>query len=270
MNSNIEKNKKFLYLTVFDNNTFHQIKQYQLTHDDTLPAALGGGMAADTNFLYLSIGTATPGFTDFLSNRAQDRTSIYGKISQISLRDLHIDNKLGFRIFSVGHKHSQGLLKTSNDLLEVEHSIEDGDELNDIKFGKNYGYNNFGYTKESKPDQTYNYLNRRSEDYKDPLYFFTPEIAPSDIAECPFNENLVGYAYNPCVLIASLKQKSIYIAKFKRAKLSSEVPKNPVVLNVEKLEIKERVRKIFSKRNTNKILVFTDRLTIYSLKFIEK
>lgn len=270
LNIEVNDQKKYLNLTTFDaKNSFKKINQFQLVKEDTLPVALGGGMAFDKNYLYLSVGTASPGFSDPLSDRAQDSKNIFGKIIQIPLASLKKKNELRYKIFSLGHKHAQGLLKTKNNLLEVEHSVEDGDELNNIKHAKNYGWNKFGYTKETKEGIKY-YFNKRSHDYEDPIYFFTPEAAPSDIVECPFKTSLSSYAYNPCVLVASLNQKAIFIIKFKKTNFVNDIPANPIVINTEKLEIKERVRKILSNKNSDHILVLTDRLTMYSLQFFQK
>lgn len=270
LNTNSNDQKKYLNLTIFDTkNSFKKTNQFQLNQEDTLPVALGGGMAFDKNYLYLSVGIASSGFSDLLSNRAQDTKNIYGKIIQIYLPSLKEKNKLQYKIFSLGHKHSQGLLKTKNNLLEVEHSAEDGDELNNIKYAKNYGWNKFGYTKETKEGYKH-YFNEHSNDYVDPVYFFTPEAAPSDIAVCPFKDSSSSYAYNPCVLVASLNQKAIFIIKFKKTNFFNEISTDPTVINTEKIEIKERVRKILSNKNSDLILVLTDRLTMYSLQFFQK
>ena len=67
-----------------------------------------------------------------------DMKSIFGKILEIDL------NTKEDTIFSSGHRNPQGLeifLQNGNKiLLSTEHGPQGGDEINNIKFNKNYGW----------------------------------------------------------------------------------------------------------------------------------
>jgi hypothetical protein len=264
----IDQNR-YLLLTIFDAKNFKKINQIKLTNTNTLPSQLGGGMAFDKENLYLSIGVASQDFVDNQSHDGLNPNSLYGKIVSIPLNK--IEEKIeDINIFSSGHKHLQGLLKTKNAFLGVEHSVEDGDEINLLRYQKNYGYNDFGYTKYQLPNKTPYYFNKNRALYEDPIYYFTPEAALSDIEKCVFDEFENNYAYNPCIIVSSLAQQSIFIVKFKRERNAEIIPKNPVVINTEKIQIGERVRKVKNLNEKNSLFILTDSLNIFFITFVPK
>jgi len=264
-----EKEKKVLYLSILDTqNNFKLIGHHKLNNQDTKPSQLGGGMSASEDLLFLQIGAADDAFISKQSSKSQDIHEIYGKVISIPLDLLIQGGELSYGIVSSGHKHSQGLLKTKNSLLEVEHSVDGGDEINNIKASKNYGYNKFGYTK-VVVDGKNRFLNEWNKKFQDPIFYFSPSIAPSDISECNFDNADHSFAYLPCIFVSSLAQKSVFIIKFKRANFSKEIPNNPVVISVEKIDVGERVRKILPV-DKNVLYVLTDSMNIFKLIFLPK
>ncbi|CAM8393263.1 Glucose/Sorbosone dehydrogenase [Candidatus Methylopumilus planktonicus] len=260
---------KYLLLTVFDAKNFKKVNQIKLTNTKTLPSQLGGGMAFDKENLYLSIGVASQDFVDNQSQEGLNPNSLYGKIVSIPLNQIEKKIK-DINIFSSGHKHLQGLLKTKNAFIGVEHSVEDGDEINLLNYQKNYGYNDFGYTKHHMANKNTYYFNKNRVLYQDPIFYFTPEAALSDIEKCVFDEFENNYAYNPCIIVSSLAQQSIFIIKFKRERNAEIIPKNPIVINTEKIQIGERVRKVKNLNEKNGLFVLTDSLNIFFLTFVTK
>jgi len=270
---NNEKKNKFLYLSVLNFSDLTLINKFKISSKSVPASELGGGMSFDDKNFYLSVGDAS---NDFMSPQAREGlnpNSFFGKVIFTNLGNLkkHLLRSSDFKIFTYGHKHLQGLLKINSSLIGVEHSVEDGDEVNLLKFHKNYGYNDFGYTKTHLSNNLVHYYNKNRGLYEDPIYFFTPEAALSDISDCIFNNLANNYAYNPCIIVSSLRQSSLFILKFKRFNSNDgSLPKDLVVKNIEKIEIGERVRRIKNLNKDNKLLVATDDLHIFKLNFAPK
>ena len=79
-----------------------------------------------------------------IASLAQSKDSMYGKIIEISKKELDkiITNQLDYlspKIFSSGHRNPQGLTKIGEVLFSVEHGPKGGDELNKIEPSLNYG-----------------------------------------------------------------------------------------------------------------------------------
>jgi len=119
--------------------------------------------------------------------RAQDLDTHLGKILRVNddgsipIDNPFINTKGALpEIWSYGHRNPQGLtLYDDNFVISHEHGPKGGDELNHIRPGLNYGW----------PAITYgiNYngaiispFNKR-EGMEQPLYYWVPSIAPSDI-----------------------------------------------------------------------------------------
>ncbi|HEX5000102.1 MAG TPA: PQQ-dependent sugar dehydrogenase [Terriglobia bacterium] len=86
-------------------------------------------------------------------------------------------------IYALGFRDVQGVAinPTSGKLWTSEHGPRGGDEVNAVTMGKNYGFPVIGYGREysGKPingDKT------AQEGMEQPVYFWTPDIAPSGIA----------------------------------------------------------------------------------------
>lgn len=123
--------------------------------------------------LYISTGDATD------RKIAQDLESLGGKILRLNADgSIPDDNPFpGSPVFSLGHRNPQGLAfhPESGLLYSTEHgpSVFDGpaggDEINLIERGANYGW----------PEVSHN---RKQEGMNDPLYVYTPAIAPASAA----------------------------------------------------------------------------------------
>ena len=106
----------------------------------------------------------------------------------------------------------------------------------------------------------------------DPIYYFSPSVAISDIAACPFT-NEKDYAYTPCIVVSSLRGGSFFIVKFKREGAGNKIAtlkinEIPSVISVERIEVGERIRRVVSEPNT--LFLFSDLLNIYRIKFDRK
>ena len=109
---------------------------------------------------------------------------------------------------------------------------------------------------------------------KEPIFDFTPAVAPSSVAECPFiddNEKSSKFM-SPCIVISTLRGQSIFLLKFNRDfeayKNTEFYLKNLRVINVEKFNVFERVRKVISSKN--KIVIFSDtpKNNIYFIDYV--
>ena len=175
----------------------------------------GGAITHDENNLYLSIG-----FTDGISNKeditssiAQDMSSTRGKILRINKANASVD------IFSKGHRNLQDLiiLNDKDKIYGIEQGPQGGDELNLIKYNKNYGWpiKTFG-TRYGAYDHEYIFKNNFQEkSYEDPIFSFVPSIAGCSLHEI----NNFHESWDSDILIGSLKARSIYRLKIKNDKV---------------------------------------------------
>lgn len=88
------------------------------------------------SFLYITTGDAQK------PSRSQDKISLSGKILRVTRDgDPAPRNPFGTRIYSYGHRNSQGLTwDEQNRLWATEHGSSAHDELNSIESGINYGW----------------------------------------------------------------------------------------------------------------------------------
>lgn len=105
-------------------------------------------------------------------------------------------------IYSYGHRNPQGLIKNpeTGDMWEHEHGPQGGDEINIIQKGKNYGWPviSYGINYNGTPftDIT------EKEGMEQPLFYWTPSIAPSGMAFVTSNK----YPdWKGSILVGSLK-----------------------------------------------------------------
>lgn len=261
------KEKKYLFLITYDFKSFKKISEYQLTYDDTAQAELGGGMTFDEQYLYLNVGIAGNAAINEQSMKSQNMKSILGKTLKIPLTNLLSQHNLNYKIYSLGHKHIQGLLLSKGSLFGVEHSINGGDELNQIFEGKNYGYPLYGYTLTNHTSKTL-WMNVKGN-FTEPIFYFSPSIAPADITECPF-DGTSNFAYDKCVAVASLAQGKIIFMNLRQKESAENFYKNYYVINSIDLKTNSRVRRIFAESKSNVLYYFTDDLKAFRVKFSEK
>ena len=184
----------------------------------------GGKIQIDNDNLYLTIGY---GYVETRDNifysSASDQNSYTGKIIKINLIDDQIE------IISSGHRNSQGITILNNGkILNTEHGPQGGDEINEIKSGKNYGYpfKVFGTNYGSYEMAGFNY--KKEEIFEDPIYYFSPSIGISHLIQV--NEFHEKWKNN--LLIGSLKARSLYRATYEDGK----------IISVEPIWIGERIR----------------------------
>ena len=120
----------------------------------------------------------------------QEFDSLMGKVLRINAdgsipKDNPFVSKAGARpeIFALGFRDAQGMAihpKTGK-LWTSEHGPRGGDEINEVDKGKNYGFPIIGYGHDytGKP---INHDKTAQAGMEQPVYFWTPDIAPAGIA----------------------------------------------------------------------------------------
>ena len=160
---------------------------------DLLDAEGTGGRVIQAGDGTLLIETTVPAGLGILSEawmQPQQLDSLMGKVLRINAdgtipKDNPFVGKAGARpeIVALGFRDPQGMAihpKTGR-LWTSEHGPRGGDEINDVEKGKNYGFPVIGYGRDynGKPindDKT------AQAGMEQPVYFWTPDIAPSGIA----------------------------------------------------------------------------------------
>jgi glucose/arabinose dehydrogenase len=160
---------------------------------DLLDAEGTGGRVIQANDGTLLVETTVPAGLGLLSEawmQPQQLDSLMGKVLRINAdgsipKDNPFVGRAGARpeIYALGLRDPQGIAihpKTGR-VWTSEHGPRGGDEINDVEKGKNYGFPVIGYGRDynGKPingDKTV------QAGMEQPVYFWTPDIAPSGIA----------------------------------------------------------------------------------------
>ena len=160
---------------------------------DLLDAEGTGGRVIQANDGTLLVETTVPAGLGILSSdwmQPQQLDSLMGKVLRInSDGSVPSDNpfvgKAGARgeIYALGFRDPQGLTinPRTGKIWTSEHGPRGGDEINEVEKGKNYGFPVIGYGRDynGKPingDKTV------QPGLEQPVYFWTPDIAPAGIA----------------------------------------------------------------------------------------
>ena len=118
------------------------------------------------------------------SANAQITKSLFGKIVKLNKSSNNTE------IISFGHRNPQGLYldKEKNIILSTEHGPTGGDEINLINLNKK-DKKNFGWPKVSYGiDSTAGWKNNHLKNgYIEPIKYFTPSIAISEVVKAPKN-----------------------------------------------------------------------------------
>lgn len=199
--------------------------------------AIGGGYAVmDDNTLMIALGVANDTTWSRASAAAQDPASPYGKILRYDIIDGDGGPRLTNRsIATSGHRNPQGMARSGEILLAVEHGPKGGDEINLIEIGANYGWPLYSAGSQYNQGD----LNSFAPDgagFSNPLFTFVPSIAISDISVCP---SLIAARYDQadCVIVSGLISEAIFIV------LGDFT--NQQVWSVEKVDVGARVREVF-------------------------
>ena len=175
-------------------------------HSSSSGLHFGCRLALKDTYLYASIGDRGN------RNSAQDPTSHSGAIIRLRLNtegESHSRPKDWLKeIYSIGHRNPQGLIfnKRTGDLWSHEHGPRGGDEINIISFGKNYGWPTVSYGKEYFGGNIG--LNYSPSGYIDPVWKWTPSIAPSGMV---FYSGKMFPEINGKLLVGSLKFMRLFV-----------------------------------------------------------
>ena len=156
----------------------------------------------------------------------------------------------------MGHRNPQGLLNLKGNIYSVEHGPKGGDEINLIKFGRNYGWPL--YSLGSKYSGSAYHAMGSMSFFEPPLYAFTPSIGISNITSCPKSLN-ARYEPLSCILISSLRANAIFVVLIE--------PEKQKVLSVECVNVGMRVREFYLNEFNNNIYIISDDIGVYKLNF---
>ncbi len=160
---------------------------------DLLDAEGTGGRVIQATDGTLLVETTVPAGLGILSSdwmQPQQMDSLMGKVLRINAdgtvpADNPFVGKAGARgeIYALGFRDPQGLTinPRTGRIWTSEHGPRGGDEINEVEKGKNYGFPVVGYGRDynGKPingDKTV------QAGLEQPVYFWTPDIAPAGIA----------------------------------------------------------------------------------------
>jgi len=245
--------KYAIRLTLID---FSNKKRHDSVLIDTSDVAnqLGGGMDydKDKNLIHLTTGDASL-MNDFeRSLKAQKNEKLFGKHIVFYL-DNNKEKILKKTVLAKGLRNAQNMFLHKNNVFEVEHGPQGGDEINILSEGNNYGWPLCSYGSNYGGDNG-SHLNCKST-FVEPIFHFTPSIGISDIDECP--SNLLRDGYQPCIIVSAMKDKSFRLIKFNKEFNN--------VISVERVDVGNRVREILI---DEKILyLFTDSEKFYKFEY---
>ena len=188
------------------------------------------------------------------SNLPQDQNSDIGKILFINFES---KEKI---IFSSGHRNPQGLFVKNNIVISTEHGPKGGDEINNIKFEKNYGWPLASYGQQYSHAEKIvgkKYLKSHIDNgFEEPVFTFVPSIGISQLIKIP-NEFSNNWQNN--FLLASLNGASLYRIKFNE--------NFERIIYSERIFVNRRIRDLkYSKKNNAIILALEDWREIGILK----
>jgi len=226
---------------------------------------LGGAYVKMENKILLSVGVPTHK-SEQIDKLAQIENSFFGKILSIKNKEFfnYDKKKIKYNIFSRGHKNPQGLVFFKGNIFSLEHGPQGGDELNQIIEGKNYGWPIASMGTRYNDGKSY-YRSHIEHNFEEPIFVFSPAVAPSSLNICP--NNLAKYYENyNCLMGLSLRGMSVLI--FLIDKNQSKV------INVEKILLKKRLRhfgldpsgKLFFDKENN-FYITSDNDGLYKVNF---
>ena len=141
---------------------------------------------------------------------AQNPNNYPGSIIKIPLHGKATTGNLGWlpEIYSIGHRNPQGLhfQKSTGQLWSHEHGPRGGDEINIINKNNNYGWPTISYGKEYMGGDIG--LNYSPKGFTDPIWIWTPSIAPSGLA---FYDGKMFKEFSGKLLIGALKYRCVYL-----------------------------------------------------------
>jgi hypothetical protein len=181
---------------------------------------LGGAIASDyLENIYLAIadyrldasGLPLLGFPDYATNRNKQ---IFGKVLKVNVKTKRVTE------VARGFRNPQGLHfeQDSKKILLTEHGPKGGDEINEIFYGKDYGYPFVTFGKpyfSNEPSKDWDdspsnpgYKTGTCDGYECPIFSWVPSIAPTQVLKVGRSERFKDWNGN--YLLATLKDESIH------------------------------------------------------------
>ena len=194
----------------------------------------------DESKLLVSVNSS--GWTDNASMESLDPNSICGKILLIDV------NSKNYEVYSKGHRNIIGLYSDKNVILSTEHGPYSGDEINNIKNKKSYGWPvaSYGekYSRGNSNDGPFYKKNHKSNGFVEPIFSFIPAIGISEIIKLPNN---FSNMWEDNFLISSLNGKKLH-----RVKFDQEYTK---MIYSEEIYIGDRIRDLLYNTKEQKIIL---------------
>ena len=123
------------------------------------------------------------------------------------------------------------MLVLENDIiLSTEHGPRGGDEINLIKYGKNYGWPIASYGSKYLKNENYEF-NHSKLNFEEPIFAFLPSIGISEIIKV---SNKFDNLWDESFLVASLNKETLF-----RIMFSKNFSK---VILIEEIFIGQRIR----------------------------
>ena len=219
------------------------------------PHIAGGRIEVfDQNHLLFSTG-------DFQNyDLSQNINNTFGKILKINISDSKFD------IVSIGHRNIQGLKYDNNKgfIISTEHGPIGGDEINfnklDVEKIMNFGWpiSSYGSHYTTKKEKRYAlaplYKNHKKYGYEEPLVYYTPSIAISEIENVDnffsANDDKQDYFVGSLGKDINNDQLSLHHLRFDYD--NSKLTKYDII------KINERIRDIKYSKDLNALLMFLE------------
>tara|TARA_Y100001968_G_scaffold84979_1_gene76108 strand:+ start:2373 stop:3698 length:1326 start_codon:yes stop_codon:yes gene_type:complete len=199
--------------------------------------ASGGRIKRLKENIIFTVGDMDMNETGLLKT-AQSPTNEVGKV-------LSISDDGSYKVLSMGHRNQQGLTIVNNKIFITEHGPTGGDEVNIIKPDKpHYGWPFFshGFNYNRKILHRYTHTG----EYSQPLYYFSPTIAISEIV---FYEGNEFPRWKNKFIVSSLKNKSLYLLDY-----DEEAER---IISSERINIGHRIRDL-GVLPSGKLFIVTD------------
>jgi len=215
---------------------------------------LGGGVALDPKSDRAVLAIGDFGLPEKLETwkKAQDDHLKFGKILAVNL-DAEKTRIVSVELLGKGTRNPQGLVINDSGIFFVEHGPKGGDELNKLISNSNFGWPLRSYGTGYVPP--YDRYDLPGEYFTDPLFYFSPSIAPSSLANC--SSFFKDSGYTGCMVIGALRGKGILFLKFD--------PTMKFIQSYEKLDLDRRIRDI--KVHENNVYAFTDKLSVIKITY---
>lgn len=154
---------------------------------------------------------ATTGDANLRFDLPQNPTLFNGKVLRVNLDgSIPADNPYGNAVWTVGHRNAQGLVFALGRLYSSEHGETTNDEINIIERGRNYGWPFVEGFCDLPAEQSF----CTDNNVKEPIYAWTPTVAPSGIEF--YNSNHISQ-WKRSLLVTFLKDQKLRQIKLNAA-----------------------------------------------------